>query len=51
MEEIKVSSTETKSKSWRKVSVTESGPSSQRSSPSMSPWLASTVQEKYKNIA
>jgi hypothetical protein len=50
MEEIKISSTPTKSKSWRKVSLTESGPSSHRSSPSMSPWLSSNVQEKYSKF-
>lgn len=48
MDEFKVPSTPTKlSKTWRKVSRSESVASSNKSSPCVSPWLAASTQEKY----
>lgn len=47
MEEFKVPSTPTKSsKTWRKISISESVASSNKSSPCVSPWLSATPQEK-----
>jgi hypothetical protein len=48
IDEVKPLQILTRAKSVKKLSLTESGPSSVRSSPSLSPWPSSPVQEKSK---